>query len=80
MTLSELDRLTKFVIDAIDILQGESIAYCTLLSPEMILVEENGPVLRFRLAFPMLELIMSDRELYRPIRNHYMTYTEFAAP
>lgn len=61
LTIFELDRLVKFLIEAMDVLQGDSIAYCTLLAPEMILVEENEVALRYRLAFPILELIMSDR-------------------
>jgi hypothetical protein len=36
--------------------------------------------LSFRYALPMKELIMSDRDLYKQIRSHYLKQMEFAAP
>lgn len=54
LTLSELDRLVKFLIEVVYVLQGDSVPYCTVLTPDMILVEENEAILRFKLGFPLL--------------------------
>jgi hypothetical protein len=39
LTFSEVDRLLKFLIESVDVLQGAGVPYLTILSPDMILVE-----------------------------------------